>query len=589
VEIVSVRCQVLERLLSKVLVALGATLLMQTQYLCHAGQPTNASGSINGALADDCPLPRAAQGPMMGRQSNAQPHVLALAAGDASTGGSSASRELQLPFDLLIAADGGNSAVRRQSGIPFEEREAFSAAWQRMGAEGREDEGGGGWQQDGAAAGGPSRALPTTVIPGLRQATLIMNFEPLPDPDPVVEGAGAAARTQQRRCPPLRTVGGGSGEPQPLDPFYPSFDPLLRAHGVTAVFKRFFGGYCQLQVLFSEAGGARVLKVYAAHEGLWEQERERDVAVLRAVAGSEGQGGGAAPTNSWTNSSNSTAREVPQWQQAALPWPIMQRVCNLLLSGGGAGGTHGAGSQDGLPCASVQQLQDLLAGSRSAQGRVLSARVLSIRIRSVESDTHVLTHERRPLSSDPAAGAPADEEPCREAAEAAAPAGAVGALDVQQLQLQVRRLQRQVAEQQRQWEWLHSKQQLRHRESCGGEASAAAGSQAPVTPAATSSSSASAVLLLVGDAACTAHYRLGVGVNNAFRSLPELRGLVHAMAAKAPESAQGNALAGAVARKRALSTGRMRALVQYQLAVRARARAAAASVLLPPAQNQRLH
>ena len=96
----------------------------------------------------------------------------------------------------------------------------------------------------------------------------------------------------------------------------------------------------------------------------------------------------------------------------------------------------------------------------------------------------------------------------------------------------------------------------------------------------------SAVVTLAGDAMVSAHYRLGVGVNNAFESLPEIRDLVLALRRAAADAthtqrdthadidaqthtdtAQGEERVVSAARARiAAADARVAALVQRQLA-----------------------
>ena len=68
----------------------------------------------------------------------------------------------------------------------------------------------------------------------------------------------------------------------------------------------------------------------------------------------------------------------------------------------------------------------------------------------------------------------------------------------------------------------------------------------------------------------TAHYRLGVGVNNAFRSLPELRPLLlTALDAWGPAvtpAARRRGLELAVTRKQRAAAARIDEMVQFQLA-----------------------
>ena len=66
-------------------------------------------------------------------------------------------------------------------------------------------------------------------------------------------------------------------------------------------------------------------------------------------------------------------------------------------------------------------------------------------------------------------------------------------------------------------------------------------------------------MTLAGDASVSAHYRLGVGVNNAFASLPEIAALVTGLR-------QARPLAELVAERRVAAEARVRGLVERQLA-----------------------
>lgn len=109
----------------------------------------------------------------------------------------------------------------------------------------------------------------------------------------------------------------------------------VRPTGVTAVFKRFFGGrYCELQVLFDAEAGRQLYAAYAASgfdpdQGLpWELLRRVANLLLLRPTGAE-EGGGVEETSA-----------VPQ-----LAKPVFEDVVALraALRDDGSGGAAGAG------------------------------------------------------------------------------------------------------------------------------------------------------------------------------------------------------------------------------------------------------
>ena len=153
---------------------------------------------------------------------------------------------VQLHADLLIGADGTHSVVRAAIGATYERVDAFTLD------------------------GGHARIH----IDDLHQPNLIVTLQPDADGN----------------CP------AGADGPAAADPFSIAF----HLDGVTTVFKRFFRGHCQAQVLFERELGARVGERMADGDVPWDLlldifrltlgDPPRDETAVRRLVATDGHG-----------------------------------------------------------------------------------------------------------------------------------------------------------------------------------------------------------------------------------------------------------------------------------------------------------
>ena len=138
----------------------------------------------------------------------------------AARGGLILSNDAFLQADVIIGADGANSQVRSLSGgFPYRQHDSYTP-----------DAVDGVSQKD-------IRAINAS------QVTLLLEIAP--------DGNGD--------CPAVKRMEDGS----PVEPSYPGFF----LGGVAAVFKRFYRGYCHMQVLFDHDGGESIMKEHAIDGG----------------------------------------------------------------------------------------------------------------------------------------------------------------------------------------------------------------------------------------------------------------------------------------------------------------------------------
>jgi hypothetical protein len=131
----------------------------------------------------------------------------------------------------------------------------------------------------------------------LKQTTVILGFalQPLGNGGALSPGDSSGG---QEGCPELALAPDG----QPFDPF----DPGAVVGGVTAVFKRFFRPYCEMQVLFDDTHGALAYRAYEQANftaaglpwatllslaGLLLRSPPADAAALRSMLRSDGRAG----------------------------------------------------------------------------------------------------------------------------------------------------------------------------------------------------------------------------------------------------------------------------------------------------------
>ena len=192
--ILSIRCEVLERFLARVLLAVGAPVMRGREFVtiggCQAAALEHMVLTVSSGISLD--------------NTDAQ-RLICNATAVAATQGI----VKQHAFDVLIGADGSKSSVRAAAKL--------------------------GWTPQHRVMTAAGRASGTfDDVPNLSQATLIVDFHP----------------TDRGDCPDLR-VNPVTGKV--IDPFEPGF----HVRGVTSVFKRFFHGYCQLQLLFARDLGEK--------------------------------------------------------------------------------------------------------------------------------------------------------------------------------------------------------------------------------------------------------------------------------------------------------------------------------------------
>lgn len=299
-------------------------------------------------------------------------------------------------FDVLIGCDGLGGSVKRAADI----ESPLQTEVQVVGA-GRVD------------------------VENLSQTTVIVNFK---------------ANTSDGDCPRLKKTPQG----HLLDPRYPSFV----VKGVTSVWKRFYIGHCQLQILFLEQKGQQIVQAYQQHK---PHREKRDLF--------------------WRESkvhTSDTQVEPEEWQQQGIPWETLKEVANVLME---------------QPYTSVAQLQSAI-GRKSTSPALFDIDVFEVQIRKANTNTmlvkpqHFVHHQ-------------ADE-----------------------------------------WRVF--------------------------------------VVSLAGDTSVTAHYRLGVGVNNAFLGLRELGQLIQSLNSigtshMTATSVHRNIIEEAVACKEVQAQQRMTSLVQFEL------------------------
>ena len=231
VHIISVRCQELERFLERTVLLLGGRVLR-------------------------------------GRSASLAPGARACVAIAPEGGGGSAAGAECAPFDVLVAADGAKSQIREALGVAYAAQRRVSLALPAS--------------LEGALRGPPRAlelrhggsavlearggAVEVRMAEGMAQATLIAQLRP--------DGSGL--------CPAARVDARG----EEADPF----DPAWSLPGVTAVFKRFYYGYCEMQALFTREMGDRLLSAVRSGD---EQPVWRVLAGL-AAATLDAPGCGAA-------------------------------------------------------------------------------------------------------------------------------------------------------------------------------------------------------------------------------------------------------------------------------------------------------
>lgn len=147
-----------------------------------------------------------------------------------------------IDFDVLVGADGGKSSVRSDLGVAVETHDTYSWRVQEEEEEryGRQPS----EQQLNVRVATISRG-------GVRQVSILLNFKAM---DEELTDTSSGGNDINPQCPRLKL--GSDGEP--LDPWAIGFHPIagtgpgstMKTDGVYAVFKRFYYGTCQLQVLF---------------------------------------------------------------------------------------------------------------------------------------------------------------------------------------------------------------------------------------------------------------------------------------------------------------------------------------------------
>jgi len=116
-------------------------------------------------------------------------------------------------FDVLVAADGAKSAVARSVNILHEPLQSFNLSFTRS----------------------TRKSMTTHHVKGLKQVSMIITFK---------------AEEMSGKCPETRD------DAQGQDPYYVGF----LVEGVTAVFKRFYFGHCQMQFLFTREKGDKIIE-----------------------------------------------------------------------------------------------------------------------------------------------------------------------------------------------------------------------------------------------------------------------------------------------------------------------------------------
>ena len=256
--VVTIQCHVLERFLELCCRLLGITMIYDRAYAhaCFHPQSGTPQALLTSKPNAATSTPAAISVPPVDEPQQLPP---------CQPLGDSSEDALQ-PFDMLIGADGPRSAVRHSLGIGFPEGSSFVTA-------------------DGLLARSADE---------IGQVSLIVVF----------------ALDADGRCPsPRREAGSDSFALAPHE---------IDEPGVSAVFKRLFAPYCELQILFERSLGDRVLADFARHAPASSLTHRPGDELGDGGEGGEGEG-------------HSIEEEFLSLSRA-LPLSLLLRVCQRVLS-----------------------------------------------------------------------------------------------------------------------------------------------------------------------------------------------------------------------------------------------------------------
>ncbi len=101
-------------------------------------------------------------------------------------------------------------------------------------------------------------------------------------------------------------------------PRYPAFV----VNGITSVWKRFYIGYCQLQILFDQQTGNAILSDYQSNNPNSNSNIHNPLFWEERLCNS---------TTSTTNTIKNKEEGYETWQNKAIPWQLLLEIVNVLF------------------------------------------------------------------------------------------------------------------------------------------------------------------------------------------------------------------------------------------------------------------
>ncbi len=292
VGVIAVRAQVLERFLAKIVGLLDIRLIYGHQFLALCANPhtTETADMVRysagraiflncmySGMLDDRKLDVGSDNALF--WCSKTPNELAVHfSRDADHWREVEASFLFMDFDLLIGADGTSSRVRHFAHIPYIQQHSFILSGINI------------------------------TVPGLHQTTLIVNFKPI-----------SHGRLQDdNQCIEIN---------RRVRQDYPG----LAIDGVTSVWKRFYFSHCQMQILFTQDYGNKIIDAYfGSRDEYRNYQQKKSYDNMRLVFWKNEQNTGNVLLQEEEGEEEEVIFRTDEGK--SLPWEKLREISNLVLA-----------------------------------------------------------------------------------------------------------------------------------------------------------------------------------------------------------------------------------------------------------------